>query len=100
MCTEEGVEANALVQHQRKSHQWSEFSAQCRGLRGLHCYHLPGDAGTPEDQEGTEFLQGLALSQALEANSGTVHQITSRREHAQTEQVKISLGKIHILSFI
>lgn len=89
-----------LVQHQRKSHQWSEFSTQCRRLRGVHCYQLPGDDGAAEDQEGTEFLQGLALSQALEANSGAVHQITSRREHAQTEQVKISHVKLPILSFI
>jgi hypothetical protein len=94
MCTEEGVEASALVQHQRRSHQWSEFSTQCRGLRGVYCYQLPGDAGTSEDQEGTEFLQGLALSQTLEANSGAVYQITSRREHAQTEQVKSQSRKV------
>ena len=87
VCPEKGVATSTFVQHWHKPGQWAELTAQCRRCRSIHCQQLSRDTGTSEDQEGPKLLQGLALSQTLETNSGAIHQITTRREHAQAEQV-------------
>jgi hypothetical protein len=97
VCPEKGVAAGTFLQHRHKPVQWAEFTAQSRGCRAIHCQQLSRVTGTSEDKEGPKLLQGLALSQTLETNSGAVHQITACRKHAQAEQVQI--GLLQILCF-
>lgn len=46
----------------------------------------PGLDRDAQDQESAEFLQGVAVQEAMETNRRTVHQKSSRREHAQKKQ--------------
>ena len=92
---ETSIRSEARLPGEFQLRQWRR-PGHHRGHRA-HGGPWRGDPGAAQDQESPELLPRLAVSPPMEANRGPVHQIASRREHAQAEQVSHHPDFAHLL---